>query len=110
MLCCDIENISGLYNVENGEMKSSKSELHIWANTFRDPNNTNEDLLVIRHINQEPTDDKINEFRNNIMYLQHNTVYTKPIGRIRSEGDIYKIGDFVTHQWCEKYITNKKKG
>lgn len=91
-------------------MKHLESELYIWTNTFRDPSKTDEDLLVIRHINQGRTDDKTNELTDSIMYLQHNTVYTKPRGMIRDDGDVNKIGDFMTHQWCEKYITNKKKG
>lgn len=94
-------------------MKSVKSELYIWTDTFRDPHGNNEELLIIRHINlktDDKTDDKTIEFAESIMYLQHNTVYEKPRGMIRNEGDVNKIGDFMSHQWCEKYITNKKKG
>ena len=84
------------------------------TNTFRDPHDDNEELLVIRHINHEQMDDKTNDktekFVESIMYLQHNTVYEKPRGMIRNEGDVNKIGDSMSHQWCEKYITNKKKG
>ena len=95
-------------------MKFVKSELYIWTNTFRDPHDDNEELLVIRHINHEQMDDKTNDktekFVESIMYLQHNTVYEKPRGMIRNEGDVNKIGDSMSHQWCEKYITNRKKG
>lgn len=90
-------------------MKFVKSELYIWTDTFRDPHDDNEELLAIRHINLK-TDDKTIEFTVSIMYLQHNTVYKKPRGMIKNEGDVNKIGDFMSHQWCEKYITNKKKG
>ena len=56
------------------------------------------------------TNDKTNEFVARITYFHHNTVYEKPRGMIRNEGDVNKIGDSMSHQWCEKYITNKKKG
>ena len=90
-------------------MKFVKSELYIWTDTFRDPHDDNEELLAIRHINLK-TDDKTIEFAVSIMFLQHNTVYKKPRVMIKNEGDVNKIGDFMSHQWCEKYITNKKKG
>lgn len=90
-------------------MKSVKSELYIWTDTFRDPHDDNEELLAIRHINLK-TDDKTIEFAVSIMFLQHNTVYKKQRVMIKNEGDVNKIGDFMSHQWCEKYITNKKKG
>lgn len=90
-------------------MKFIKSELYIWTDTFRDPHDDNEELLAIRHINLK-TDDKTIEFAVSIMFLQHNTVYKKPRVMIKNEGDVNKIGDFMSHQWCEKYITNKKKG
>ena len=90
-------------------MKFVKSELYIWTDTFRDPHDDNEELLAIRHINLK-TDDKTIEFAVSIMFLQHNTIYKKPRVMIKNEGDVNKIGDFMSHQWCEKYITNKKKG